>query len=169
MNFEYFPEKYNSEWPGMFKIAAAKIKNAAVTLAVDHIGSTAISGMLAKPIIDILVTVEPGFLDKMVKPMSLLGYQFKGENGISGRAYFTKPKNSQSAAIHVHAFETGFREVKRHLAFRDYLLAHPEIAKNYLDLKLRILSRPNITRDEYQNLKQEFLAKTTTDAVEWQK
>lgn len=98
-----------------------------VLVAVHHIGSTAIPGILAKPIIDLLCVVTSlEELDRASGRMEGLGYEAMGAFGIDGRRYFRKIDASGTRTHHLHAFEAGSHHIVRHLAFRDYLRSHPQ-------------------------------------------
>jgi GrpB-like predicted nucleotidyltransferase (UPF0157 family) len=107
-------------------------------VAAHHIGSTAIPGIKAKPIVDIvLVVASLEELDARKDRVTALGFEWRGEYGIAGRRYcpFTDPHTGKRT-IHVHFFATGASEIERHLAFRDYLRAHGEEARAYEAQKL---------------------------------
>lgn len=125
-------------------------------VAIYHIGSTAIPGIYAKPIIDILVEVKDIASVDDPLPMVSLGYEAIGEFGIANRLYFRK-ESSQKRTHHVHIFEAGSAQVARHLAFRDYMIAHPEEAEEYSELK-RTLARDHSTDiEKYMDGKDEFI------------
>ena len=167
--------KYDPRWQSAFEIeksALAKVLgNNAVT--IDHIGSTAVNGLAAKPIIDILVSVASlNKLDASAQAIESLGYALqgkdgiKGENGIAGRRFFQKGGYCL-ISHHVHAFQAGDAHLHRHRAFRDYLIAHPLVAFEYGELKkaAAVNCYNNIT--VYMALKNEFIQKHERLALEW--
>ena len=104
-------------------------------LAIHHIGSTAIPGITAKPIVDILPEVRSiEHVDALNDALAAAGYRAWGEFGLPGRRYFTREENG-TRKCNVHVYEAGNPEVERHLAFRDYMNAHPEEARAYGRLK----------------------------------
>ena len=104
---------------------------------IYHIGSTSIPGLKAKPIIDIMPVVKDiNLVDTYNEEMKNIGYEPKGENGIPGRRYFQKGGDSRSH--HVHIYQLGSYEIKRHLAFRDYLRKHLDVKTSYGELKREI-------------------------------
>lgn len=127
---------YNEQWLSIFEEEANilyKILDLEV-IDIHHIGSTSVNGLKAKPIIDIMPVVKDiNRIDKFNVSMMAIGYKPKGENGISNRRYFQKGGDNRTH--HVHIYQLGSSEINRHLAFRDYLRAHPEVAKKYGDLK----------------------------------
>ena len=115
-------EPYNPQWRKEYErecnLLCATLGT--VILACHHIGSTAISTICAKPIIDILLVVSSlEALDACDQAMIALGYLPKGENGIAGRRYYRKGSD-EVHTHHVHAFASGHPDIERHLAFRDY-------------------------------------------------
>ena len=126
-------------------------------VAAHHIGSTAIPGIYAKPVIDILVEVSDIHLvDERGREMESLGYEVKGEYGISGRRYFRK-ESCGVRTHHVHVFETGSPHIERHIAFRDHMLAHPDDAKAYSDLKRKLAEAHPTNIDAYMDGKEPFI------------
>jgi GrpB-like predicted nucleotidyltransferase (UPF0157 family) len=112
---------------------AAAIGGTLVT--IDHIGSTAIPGIVAKPIIDLQPQVcSLAELDTRQEAVEALGYQWKGEFGLPGRRYCTKDIGGDRR-FQVHCFEQGASPVLRHLMFRDYLRAHSHEARSYEAVK----------------------------------
>lgn len=128
--------EHEPAWADAFRREADRLRGAlgACVLDVHHIGSTSVPGLAAKPVIDILVEVRSlGELDATDAAMTILGYRAKGENGISGRRYYTL---GGAARTHqVHAFVRGDESVRRHLAFRDYLRTHGEVSDEYARIK----------------------------------
>lgn len=169
MTFESKPVSYNGHWPELFRAEAEKIRTALPTtsIKIEHIGSTSIAGLSAKPILDFLIEVQSGALPSLQGPLVGLGYNSKGEFGIPGRSYFSRKGSSSQLGVHIHAFEKGHPALIKHIAFRDYLRAHPKVAQEYGSLKSQILSSPDVTRENYQERKQPFLEKVNTDALGW--
>ncbi|NBB81086.1 MAG: GrpB family protein, partial [Verrucomicrobia bacterium] len=120
MKIEVTP--YRSRWASDFEIEKNAIRGAVgnVAVGVHHIGSTAVVGLAAKPIIDIMLEVgDLTELDACAGNIESLGYEALGELGISGRRYFRKGRDHRTHQI--HAFQTSDPNLLRHLAFRDYL------------------------------------------------
>jgi GrpB-like predicted nucleotidyltransferase (UPF0157 family) len=125
--------------------------------AVYHIGSTAVPGLAAKPIIHILaVHCEPQDGVLCIAPLARLGYRFRGANGIDGRDYFTK---GNPRSHHLHMYPSDHPEVGRHLRFRDYLRSDPDEAAAYADLKLHLAARFADDPQAYSTAKGEFCAR----------
>lgn len=154
-----------------FEREAVAVESAigSILLALHHIGSTAIPGIYAKPIIDILAEVERlEALDARRVEMEGLGYEVMGEFGIPGRRYFRKDQADGQRTHQIHAFAAGSPHVARHLAFRDYMRAHPAIAQEYSDLKVRLVGSCHGDREAYMDGKDPFIKQTERDALAWQ-
>ncbi len=133
---------------------------------IHHIGSTAVEGLAAKPIIDIILEAKSlEALDKAEPEFKSLGYEAKGEFGISGRRYFRK--GGDNPTHHIHAFKTGDKNVHRHIAFRDYLNAHPKVKLEYRNLKLELIQTCNNEIDCYCDGKDKFIKYYEAKALEW--
>jgi GrpB-like predicted nucleotidyltransferase (UPF0157 family) len=151
---------HNPQWRSIFHLESQYIANALGenAIAIHHIGSTAIDTIHAKPIIDILVEVQYlRKVDDRSLAMESLAYEVMGEFGIEDRRFFRKDNQAGTRTHHVHIFEVNSAQIKRHLAFRDYILSHPEAAQEYSNLKQKLaIEYPNnIT--EYQSGKAEFI------------
>ena len=153
-------EPHNPRWAEMFAAESQRLAqilgpNAA---AIHHIGSTAIPGVYAKPTIDILIEVKDlNELDAHNPDMVALGYQAMGEYGIPKRRFYRKNDPAGARTHHIHAFLTGSPHLKRHLAFRDYLLAHPESARQYSDLKKKMADKYPESIERYITGKDAFI------------
>jgi len=110
-----------------------------VLLVVHHIGSTAVPGIHAKPVVDLMPVVRDlDALDARRGSLEGLGYQWWGELGLQGRRYCTKDDpGTGKRLVQLHAYADGASDIARHLAFRDFLLRHPEVAADYDREKLR--------------------------------
>lgn len=161
---------HDPRWRDLFEveaqhIAAALGENA---VAIHHIGSTAIPDIHAKPIVDLLVEVRDiAETDGRSARMESLGYQVMGEYGIPGRRYFRKDGPDGSRTHHVHAFRAGSDEVKRHLAFRDYMIAHPVDAQRYGELKQKLAEEHPHSMDAYMDGKDGFIKEMERRAARW--
>jgi GrpB-like predicted nucleotidyltransferase (UPF0157 family) len=161
---------HHPKWPEMFNVESNRViealgKNVA---AVHHIGSTAISHTYAKPIIDLLVEVKDiAKVDEQNPSMESLGYEAMGEFGISGRRFFRKDNQEGIRTHHIHTFTVGSDQVKRHLVFRDYMIAHPEEAQSYSELKCRLAAAYPTDIDGYMDGKNEFIREIDKKAAQW--
>lgn len=160
--WELFPivlTPYNPRWPDW---ARAEIDVLSALLSdyspeINHIGSTAIPGIQAKPIVDILVEVSPAVeLTEVKRILQSNGYICMAESSV--RLSFNKgytPNGYAEKVFHIHVHRTGDNAEIR---FRDYLIAHPRIAKEYERLKLSLLPTYKHDRDGYTEAKSDFVA-----------
>ena len=151
---------YSIAWPIEFEREASSIRAAIgdVVVEIHHIGSTAIPGCDAKPIIDMLAVVTSlEDLDVATPSLEALGYEALGEFGIPGRRYFRKGSAFEERTHQIHAFAEDSPEIERHLAFRDHLRSHPEAVAQYVELKRRLASAHPDDVEAYTEGKNEFI------------
>jgi GrpB-like predicted nucleotidyltransferase (UPF0157 family) len=161
---------HDPRWRDAFEAEAGLVASALGdgAVAIHHVGSTAIPDIHAKPIIDLLVEVRDlAEADARSAAMESLGYQVMGEYGIPGRRYFRKDDHEGIRTHHVHAFQAGSAEVVRHLAFRDYLVAHPDDARRYGELKRKLAEEHPHSMDAYMDGKEGFIRKIDYRAALW--
>lgn len=161
---------HDPEWKNTFASEVLAIKGTlkGTDIELHHIGSTSIEGMLAKPIIDLLgVVSDLSALDAQDDAFTGIGYEVMGAYGIDGRRYFRKMNGSGVRTHHLHIYETGSAHIERHLAFRDYLIAHPIKAAAYSDLKAKLRSAENATWAAYLDGKEPFILATEQEALDW--
>jgi GrpB-like predicted nucleotidyltransferase (UPF0157 family) len=130
---------YDPSWPTRYAAEREIILRSLgdLVVAIHHIGSTAVPGLAAKPIVDIMLAVRDlSALDARNAEMEALGYRPMGESGVAGRRYFKKGGDDRTHQA--HAYVSGDPNLSRHLAFRDYLRLHPDVAREYGDLKRSI-------------------------------
>jgi GrpB-like predicted nucleotidyltransferase (UPF0157 family) len=137
---------------------------------VQHIGSTAIPGIKAKPTIDLMPRVRTlSALDAQADAITALGYRWRGEFGIPGRRYFSRNHADGRRAFNVHAFQYDCAEIDRHLAFRDYLRAHPEDARAYEAEKERAAALHPDDVLAYNDAKSDWIKACEQRALAWWK
>jgi GrpB-like predicted nucleotidyltransferase (UPF0157 family) len=162
---------YNSNWGEMYKKESGKIKNILNDIIIDihHIGSTAIPGIKAKPVIDILVEVKNiEEVDKYNHKMKELGYEVMGEYGIPKRRFFRKGGNNRTH--HLHIFQVGNEEIERHINFKEYLISHPDKGQEYSKLKEKLVNRFTFDVENYTNGKSDFIKEIDRKArLRWKK
>lgn len=150
---------YDPAWEDKYVAEAKLISDLLQSelIAIHHIGSTAIPGIAAKPVIDMLVEIaDIEQLDKFSPSLEALGYQPHGEYGIPGRRYFCKERDGLHE-YHLHVYRTGHFEIGRHLRFRDYLIAHPEQAQAYSQLKIDLAGEFTYNSAAYTEAKTKFI------------
>jgi len=159
---------YDPAWPEAYEAEIARIRTVLGDEIVHahHIGSTAVPGLAAKPVIDILLEVEDvGRLDVCDGGMSSIGYEPRGESGIPGRRYY--PKGGDERTHHVHAFAVDDPHIAEHLAFRDYLRTHPDAASDYAHVKREAATKHSHDPDGYVAFKQRAVSRILSDALAW--
>lgn len=161
---------HNPQWKNTFETEAKQITSAIGknVVAIHHIGSTAIPNIYAKPVVDLLIEVRSiTEVDEQSSEMESLGYEVKGEFGITGRRYFRKD-NQQGIRTHqIHVFEIGSVQIERHLAFRDYMIAHPLDARKYSELKRKLAEEHSDSIDRYMDGKDDFIKEIDRRAARW--
>jgi len=137
-------------------------------LAIHHIGSTSIPEIHAKPVIDILAVVaDLAVVDQQTTAMEGLGYERMGEFGIEGRRYFRRDNSAGQRTHQLHTFERDSPHVRRHLAFRDFLRAHPMFAEQYGALKRKLAQAHPHDMEAYMDGKDGFIEQMEARALEW--
>lgn len=127
-----------------------------VALAIEHVGSTAVPGLAAKPVIDMDVVVEQGAgVARAVRALEGLGYVHRGDLGIAGREAFRAPP--ELPRHHLYVCVQGCAALRNHLAVRDHLRAHPEQARAYGELKRELARVHAFDMDAYVEGKSAFL------------
>ncbi len=159
---------YDPGWRRRFEATAAVLRGVlgANVLALHHIGSTAVPGLAAKPIVDVLpVVADLGAVDRAGAAMAMAGFVARGENGLAGRRYFVRVTGGRRTD-HVHVFADGDAAIARHLAVRDFLRAHPDEAARYGALKTRLASA-DASSARYAAAKSPFVADLECRALAW--
>lgn len=162
---------YQEDWPSRFEDEAERLSQVLGSnlVAIHHIGSTSVPGLLAKPIIDIMAEVSSlEDCDVVETRMKLLGYEAMGTYGIPGRRYYRKFNADRDRTHHLHIFLAGSDHVIRHLAFRNYLIAHPDKAQEYAALKRKLSAIDGGDWDSYVSGKDKFVQETEFLALDWQ-
>lgn len=161
---------YDPGWVNAAQSDLYLIKDALgqIVVSADHIGSTAIPDIYAKPILDLLLEVGSlAALDGRSGDMQALGYKSMGEYGIPGRRFFSKSNRHGVRTHHVHSFENGHESILQHLVFRDYMITHPEEAEAYGQLKLSLAADHPDDIEAYMDGKDLFIKERITRAMAW--
>ena len=148
--------EHDPRWAAMFQRERERLSTAlgALAVAIEHVGSTAVPGLAAKPVLDIMVGVEHTPLpEDALRALGTLGYQYRGDGGIPDKQYFrTSPRTR-----HLHVVPFGGEDWVRTLAFRDYLRAHPAAVREYEQLKRELARLHRTNRGAYVDGKAPFI------------
>ncbi len=167
---------YDPNWPELFiqeKQHLQSLLPKTLYKRIEHFGSTAVPGLMAKPVIDILVEVTDleRVKSEIVPLLEALDYDYfwrptHGDDGPPWYAWFIKrdPKN-QTRTHHIHMVEKEFKSHWDRLHFRDYLIQHPHLAQEYAELKQTLALTPNSDRVKYTQGKTQFIKKVTQQAL----
>jgi GrpB-like predicted nucleotidyltransferase (UPF0157 family) len=159
---------YDPEWPNLFKFLGQRLRPGLQHVAnrIDHIGSTSISGMPAKPIIDIQVsvmTLEP--MDQYRTILESLGFVWRADNPDLTKRYFRESPGNRR--VHIHVRQSGTWGEQFALLFRDYMRAHPQDAEQYAKLKYLLAEQYQKDRKGYVAAKAPFIWGVMQRATEW--
>jgi len=151
-------EPYNPQWPDIFnqETKLLKVKLGSQVEDIQHVGSTAVPGLLAKPIIDIAVLVDDlDITEGWFKPLSDIGYWYKGkQDDMLERRFFAKgAENNRTVYLHV----VNNDEFTRLIKFRDKLSANPKLLKEYSDIKAVLAEQHATNREAYSKAKNDFI------------
>lgn len=129
---------YDEQWKHDFLQIKAELANVLGQLAmeIEHVGSTSVQGLSAKPIIDIDIVIKDyNELEKVISALGKIGYQHEGNLGITGREAFRYDGKEHLCKHHLYVCPEDSPELKRHIAFRDYLQTHPDAVQEYSRIK----------------------------------
>ena len=167
---------YDSRWPGLFEQEREHLLSCLprdLVKRIEHFGSTSVPGLAAKPIVDILI--EVGSLgetkEKIAPVLEAQGYDYfwrpsSGDSTPPFYAWFIKRDKQGNRTHHLHMVEACF-EHWNGLLFRDYLIEHPGVAKDYAELKTKLSQRHDRDRIAYHNAKAEFVLTVTKEAKQY--
>lgn len=151
---------YDPGWPAAFdreRLVITPLLGPSA-LAIEHIGSTSVPGLVAKPVIDIAVLVDNLEAARLAIPgLEAAGYSFWADNPDTSKLFLVKglpPAPSRTHHLHIYENET---ELGRHLVFRDHLRAHADVRDAYLDLKRQLATRFSNDREAYTSHKSGFI------------
>jgi GrpB-like predicted nucleotidyltransferase (UPF0157 family) len=160
-------EKYNPEWPERFEeiktFLGEKITGAC--LRIEHVGSTSIPGMIAKPIIDLILVIKPGELEEMIDLLAEHGYLHEGNKGIENRDAFVIEDDELRNSLprhHLYVCPEHALELRRETAFRDFLKWNKEYAEKLGTLKWSLAEKFDNDANAYMDGK-DALAKEITE------
>ena len=155
-------EEYNDDWKNQYEQIKYILENSlSKAIKFEHVGSTSITGMWAKPIIDIDVVIESiNDFEKTKDELKIIGYLHEGDMGIIGREVFKKDNVIKNEILdkvnhHLYVCTKDNEELKRHILFRDYLNKHNEVKIEYNNIKKAIIKKyGNEDREKYVEIKE---------------
>ena len=160
---------HDPDWTRQFQQEAERMTAILGTeiVTIHHFGSTAIAGIPAKPIIDMLIEVRTiDKIDTFNDALARIGYKAMGEYGISGRRFFQREMNGRRTH-HVHVYQVDNPEIERHLNFRDYMRVHPAEAAAYGRLKEQLAQQFPDDMESYVAGKSDFVCEVERKAKVW--
>jgi GrpB-like predicted nucleotidyltransferase (UPF0157 family) len=149
----------HAAWPRLFERECDRLLRALEPLpsGIEHIGSTAVPGLLAKPILDLMIGHPAGEARQTYRlRLERAGYESLGERGIPGREFFAAGRAIRTHQVHLVERDGDFWH--RHIRFRDILRQRPDIAAAYAALKAELASQHPADRDGYTEGKNAFIA-----------
>lgn len=164
-------EKYNTEWPKWFKEIKTFLgeKVSQTCIKIEHVGSTSILGMTAKPIIDLILVIKPQEFEEIKALLVERGYYHEGDKGIKSREAFDLKDVSVKSSLprhHLYVCSEHSAELKKEIAFRDYLRQNEEYAKRLSKLKWSLAEVFNNDKEAYIEGKAELYREITERALE---
>lgn len=163
---------HNPQWAQQARQEAARFAAALGDdprlVTIHHIGSTSIPGIQAKAIIDLAPEVTSlEWLDERRPQIEAAGFEYWGEYGIPRRRFCPQTGGDGWRRVNVHCFLSGDEQLTRHLAFRDYLRAHSEVARVYESVKQESAARHRDDPHAYTDAKGDWIKATEVEALRW--
>jgi GrpB-like predicted nucleotidyltransferase (UPF0157 family) len=159
---------YDHRWPDLYQAEAAAIFSAlgAYALGIEHFGSTAVPGLIAKPIVDILVGAQGGSKPgPAIVGLERLRYEYLGEDGRRLGRYFWRKRGVDVFNVSVVPYRGALWQ--SNLAVRDFLRTHPQWSEQYGQVKLSAAAASETSMLGYQDRKREFVDELRTAALAW--
>ncbi|NQZ76941.1 MAG: GrpB family protein [Ekhidna sp.] len=173
-------EKHLTSYQERWKIDFERISNILTSIldpvpcSIEHVGSTAIEGMAAKPIIDIdIVHYRPEEFESIKHSLEEIGYYHNGDQGIAGREVFKRNKDVEDQVLdtishHLYVCRDSSDELQNHLRFRDYLRTTPQARQTYSNLKNALANKANQNKKIYAALKEIEARSFISDCIQKQ-
>jgi GrpB-like predicted nucleotidyltransferase (UPF0157 family) len=160
---KYFFKPYSSIFPTLYEREKKRIApHLTKVLAIEHVGSTAVSDLGGKGIIDIAIAVQKENMETTSKELQNLGYEFRPSFSTSDRFYFIiylPDPEEERRRYHVHLTYPASEDWKGLIGFRDYLRTHPEVAEEYGEVKKRAALEADNEGNRYRQLKEPMFQK----------
>jgi GrpB-like predicted nucleotidyltransferase (UPF0157 family) len=164
--------EYDPEWPSFYEEEKELILDAVGehVKSIEHFGSTSVPGLGAKPIIDIIAGLDSQKIaDRCLPALAAIGYDDVTPEPTDDDWYYCLGKGLHSPGVHLHLVKHGSDFWMRHILFRDYLRTHPDTAKEYFELKLRLVEKYADMREVYTESKTDFIENVLENALKGSK
>ena len=162
---------HDPRWAEQASVEASRILRAIWPSVneMHHVGSTAVPGIAAKPIIDLVgVAPELATIEAARPKLEALGYAWHGEYGLEGRRFCTLTDPASGLRrFHLHCYAVGDHSIRRHLAFRDYLRARPDQAEAYQAMKRGCAEKHPDDSHAYTECKDRWIKRVEADALKY--
>ncbi|ROR73074.1 GrpB family protein [Bogoriella caseilytica] len=149
---------YSDQWPAQFERVASDLQRALAAVpvvSIEHVGSTSVPGLAAKPKIDIDIVVERRDVDAAISALADVGYVHRGDLGITGRESLAAPDDDPRRNVYVVV--EGSLHLRNHLAVRDVLRRRPDLCERYSAVKRELSRDPDMDIDTYTARKSDVL------------
>lgn len=155
---------YDPAWPQQYARVAVSLARALgpIDHTIEHVGSTSVPGLAAKPVLDIDVIVAEREVDAAIASLTEIGYESRGDLGVPGRYSLRSPDDDPRRNVYV--CESGCLSVRNHLAVRHVLRARPDLRDEYAAVKLDLAARELASIDAYIEGKSAVLQKVLAEA-----
>jgi GrpB-like predicted nucleotidyltransferase (UPF0157 family) len=156
---------YRAEWVVQFEHIAADIRGTLRNVgsaSVEHVGSTSVPGLAAKPILDVDVIVDVDEVPQAIAALESIGYSHRGDLGVTGREAFSAP--SEDPRRNVYVCQAGTLHVRNHLAVRDVLRRRDDLRDEYAAVKVSLANDPDMNIDLYIARKSAVLQKVLAES-----
>jgi GrpB-like predicted nucleotidyltransferase (UPF0157 family) len=164
--------EYDPEWPSFYEEEKELILDAVGehVKSIEHFGSTSVPGLGAKPIIDVIAGLDSQKIaDRCLPALAAIGYDDVTPEPTDDDWYYCLGKGPHSLGVHLHLVKHGSGFWMRHIFFRDYLRTHPDTAKEYFELKLRLVEKYADMREVYTESKTDFIENVLENALKGSK
>ena len=150
---------YNPNWRNEFELIKHELTPVLsdIIIAIEHVGSTSVPGLYAKPIIDIDIVIETELFDKVREQLGKIGYSHIGNLGIDSREAFKYENKPHLMEHHLYVCDKKSDELKRHISLRDFLRNNKEYCIKYSDIKIEMASKHPHDVDSYIDGKQSII------------
>jgi GrpB-like predicted nucleotidyltransferase (UPF0157 family) len=158
--------KYDPKWPILFEELRVKLSELLgdMVSAIEHVGSTSVWGLAAKPIVDLdVLLASAAYFPETIRRLATLGYEHQGDLGIIGREAISIPPNL--FAHHLYVCLPNCEEFRRHILLRNYLRSHPAEVSAYSNLKWDLFAKFGNDRAAYIQGKDDFVKQLVQRAI----